>query len=173
MGRGIGLLAVACATILLGACASDPSRGYSLSPAHDQGVRTIAVPILDNETYSTGTELLLTEAIIKAIQQTTPWRVTSSAAADSTLTGTITKVGFNRLSRTPGTGLAQEVAVELAVDFDWTDNRTGQVLASRRSFSAVATFIPDRGVGERLELGEHGAIDELAHRIVDSLRDDW
>lgn len=164
---------LACLVLLQGACASDPSKGYSFAPAHDHDIKTIAVPILDNETFSTGTELLLTEAIIKAIQQTTPWRVTSSAAADSTLTGTITKVGFNRLSRTPGTGLAQEVALELAVDFDWTDNRSGRVIASRRSFSAVATFIPDRGVGERLEVGQFGAIDELARRIVDTLRDDW
>lgn len=159
--------------LALASCAGDPRRGYSLKPAHDRGVRTIAVPIFDNKSFSTGVELLLTEAIIKHIQRTTPWRVTTATTADTTLAGSIIRVGFNRLSRTPGTGLAQEVALELAIDFDWTDNRTDKVLVSRRSFSAVSTFIPDRGVGERIEVGQFSAIDELAQRLVAALRDDW
>jgi len=173
MSRLVLLMIPLALLLSLASCAADPRTGYSLNPAHDRSVRTVAVPIFDNKSFSTGAELLLTEAIIKQIQRTTPWRVTTDTSADTTLSGSIARVGFNRLSRTPGTGLAQEVALELAIDFDWTDNRTGKVLVSRRSFSAVSTFIPDRGVGERIEVGQFSAIDELAQRVVAALRDDW
>ncbi len=161
------LALVACAITLTG-CA-----GYRFESTHDQGIRTVSVEIFENRTDDPGIELALTEAIIKEIQSNTPWRVADDTVADTRLSGKITRAGFRNLSRTRGIGLAQEVKFELSVDFDWKDSHTGELLAGRRSFDSMATFVPTRGIDERIDIGELGAMQKIAARIVDEMRADW
>lgn len=153
-------------------CASDPREGYSFAPAHDQGIQSVSVIMFDNETFDTGIEQLLTEAVIKEIQRTTPWTVVPSTG-DTVLRGVIRDASYQRLSRTPGTGLTQEALRRLTVDFTWRDNRTGHDLAVRRDFSVAAGFVSQRGVGEPLEVGQYGVIEELARAIVGEMRSTW
>ncbi|MDX2114866.1 MAG: LPS assembly lipoprotein LptE [Planctomycetota bacterium] len=167
------LLKCCAATLLVAGCASSPQQGYSFTDAYRADVRTVAVPIFENSTFSHGLEFTLTDAIIKEIHRTTPWRVTSGDGADTTLSGAITDSEMRRLSRGSETGLVQELAVQLTVDFDWKKNRSGEVLVSRRNFKAADPFVPARGARERLNLGERAAIDELAKDIVAELRSSW
>ncbi len=172
-GRAAGFSIAAAACFSLVACASDPSEGYSFSSSHATNISTVHVPMFKNPTFHRGLEVELTDAIIKEIQQSTPWKVTSDAVAETSLGGTITDVSMRRLSANRDSGLAQELAVSITVDFDWIDARTGKTLASRRSFSASETFVPSHPVGERLEVGEHAAIQQLARDIVAELRSGW
>jgi hypothetical protein len=168
---GLGLAALA--ALALGSCASDPSEGYSFSSSHATNIATVHVPMFKNPTFHRGLEVELTDAIIKEIQRTTPWKVASDSVAETSLGGTITDVSMRRLSSNRDSGLAQELAVSITVDFDWIDVRTGKTLASRRSFSASETFVPTKPVGERLEVGEHAAVQQLARDIVAELRSGW
>jgi hypothetical protein len=165
------------ATILLFArapgCASDPAQGYSFTAARQGSVRTISVPVFDNTTFAHGVEVELTEAIVKEVQRTTRWRVVGSRSADSTLSGTITESALKPLSTSSATGLVMEQAVELTVDFEWRDGRSGEVLIVRKGFKSLQSFVPARGTGERLELGRHAAVQELARSIVNELRSSW
>ena len=167
------MLATVVALVGLAGCATDPTKGYSFSPVHDTQVRTIAVPLFKNETYTSGIEVRLTEAIIKEIQRSTPWRVVRSSNAATTLVGAVTATTYTQLARQRETGLTQEEAVTITVQFDWTDNRSGETLVSRRGFSALASFVPHRGVGEPVERGESAAIDQLSRDIVAQLQSDW
>lgn len=161
------------AALVSSGCSADPTRGYSFDPTHDSRVRTVSVPIFGNESYHSGLEVRLTEAIIKEIQRATPWRVVGSENAATTLQGTITDVDLRMLSRQRDSGLVQEQAVIVEVSFDWTDNRTGQTRVSRRGFEGIASFVPHRGVGEPIENAENAALRELARDIVAELRTDW
>lgn len=158
---------------LLSSCASDPTQGYAFESAFDSQIKTVAVPIFRNESMARGLELQLTEAVIKEIQRRTPWRIADSDRADTTLTGAITATSLSVLSDSPRTGLVQEQAVRITIRFDFRDNRTGDSLAARDGFAATATFAPERGVGDRLELGQRSAIDELARDLVSELRSSW
>lgn len=155
------------------ACSADPTSGYSFSSTFDPTVRTIAVPIFANETYASGLEVRLTEAIIKEIQRTTPWRVVGSGSAATTLQGSIDSVEMTRLSRHRDTGLAQEQALQVTVSFAWVDNRTGRTTVSRERFASIASFVPHEGVEQPIELGESAVVRELARDIVAELRADW
>lgn len=157
----------------LAACAPTPSEGYSFGAAHDDSIRSVAVPIFDNETRERGLELTLTEAIIKEIKRRTPWSVTRRAGADTTLEGTLEGISLRQLSQTPGVGLVQEQGVTLTTRFQWRDNRTGDTLVGRTDFRASATFTPQRPVSERLEHAQRQAVDELARDIVSALRSGW
>lgn len=154
-------------------CSADPTRGYAFAEPFDTDVRTVAVPIFSNQTFARGTELTLTDAIIKQIQQNTPWRVVSPDKADTTIEGAITRAELGVLSNDPQTGLAQEQTYRLTVRFAWRDNRTGQTRVAREEFSSTGVFAPARGAGERIEVGQRDAIEELAHDIVTSLRSSW
>ncbi len=169
---GVVACAAVCGTMLSG-CASDPTQGYSFTASHDDTIRTVAVPIFANPTYSHGLEVELTDAIIKEIQAKTPWRVTSGGAANTTLSGTLTDSRMKRLAIGRGTGYSQELAVELVVDFDWKDVRTGKTLVSRRNFVASESFVPATPANERIEAGQHAAVQRMARDIVAELRSNW
>jgi hypothetical protein len=172
----VALLTACVASLPLG-CATDPRDGYSTTPTYPAGVATVAVPIFRNTTPTPGLEQMLTEAVIKQIQSTTPMRVVQDSArgsqADSTLTARITKAELRRLSVETSTGLVQEVAVLITVDFAWRDARTGKTLVERKNFTASDSFVPSRPTGERIELGQRGATQRLAQDIVHELRGAW
>ncbi len=171
--RSIGTALLALVGVLAIGCASNPGEGYAFSWTHSDDVRSIAVPMFDNTTFATGVEFDLTEAIISEIQRSTPWVVVAPDRADTTLDGVLASESVTNLSTTPGVGLVQENALTLSVDFTWRDNRSGEVLVSRRSFSATGAYAPARGTGERREIAQRQAIRELARDIVAELRADW
>jgi len=168
----INVSAIAALTIIPG-CASDPTQGYSFSSAHRTDIHSVAVPVWDNTTFTPGLEMRLTEALVKEIHRSTPWSVTNAASAETTLTGRITTAELESLNKDPTSGLVQEQALELAVSFEWRDNRSGEVLAARRNFRATGVFVPNIDAGEPIETGEQSAIEALARDIVGQLRSAW
>ena len=154
-----------------------PGCGYRWGSTYDANVRTIAVPIFENDTFNTGLEVELADALAKTLQRATPWRVTRQANADTTIAGVIRGSELDLLSTNPVTGLAQEQAITYTVDFEWRDNRTGELILERQNFQSATTFIPAQGLdgspGERYELGSRDAVEELADRIVAELRGSW
>lgn len=158
------------AAALSAGCAADPRDGYSTRSVYASDIRTVAVPMFENATFTPGIEAQVTEAVIKELQARTPWRVTDASRADAVLTGVVRAADLARLSADPRTGLMQELAVRVSVDFDLRDNRTGAVVVSRRGFTAVDTFVPARGTGERLEVGQASAVERLARDVVAQLR---
>lgn len=169
----IAVMLLALALLLAPGCASDPSEGYAFASAHDKSIGSIYVPVFDNATFSHGIETQLTDSIIKELKQATPWKVTSESGAQTTLSGRIVGVELRPLSLARTSGLVQEQAVIVTIEFDWKDNRTGRVLSSRRNFTASEAFIPSRGVGERLEAGQDATIQRLARDVVAELRSSW
>lgn len=165
-------LAVALGLMMVG-CASDPKDGYSFSSTYREDIKTISVPIFENATFEHGMEAELTDAIIKEIHRTTPWRVAPRDAADTTLSGTITDAELRKLGTQDKSGLVQELAVELTVRFEWKENRSGKVLVARRNFRAAESFVPSNGAKERLEIGQRSAIDQMARDLVAELRSAW
>jgi len=154
-------------------CSSDPRAGYSFKGTHSENIRTVSVPIFDNRTYATGLEIELTEAIVKEIQRTTAWSITSGGAADATLSGVVQASEFRKLSADRQSGLEGEVAVDVRVNFTLRDNRSGKVLVARENFAAVDTFAPSIRAGERPEVGRAGTVSTMARDIVAELRDSW
>lgn len=159
--------------LVCAACSSDPRQGYSFRSTFASDIRTIAVPVFSNSSPSPGLEEELTAAVIRELERTPGWLVSQSETADATLTGTIRSAELRRLSSDSVTGLSQEQSLQITVDFDFRDNRSHALLASRRNFAALDTFVPQRLSAERLETGQSGAIDRLAKDLVAQLRSGW
>lgn len=158
------------AALTLASCSSDPRSGYAHTTTFDSSIETIAVPVFDNTTYSQGLEATLTEAIIKEVHRTTPWRVVTRERAQTLLTGSITGWSLEKITTNSQSGLVEELGAQVTVSFEWRDARTGEVLVARRNFRSTEPFVPAQGAQERLDVGERSAIDRLARELVSQLR---
>lgn len=174
VARLMSLLALVLAfCALLAGCTADPTKGYSFESSFDRGVNAIHVPMIKNDTFAKGVEFELTDAVVKEIQRTTPWRVTSEGAADAVLEARVTRATLRKLSTQRDSGVVQEQAVTFTVDFTLRDARTGKPIVGRSDFQATDVFVPVQPVGERLEVGQNAVVQRLAQDIVNELRSDW
>jgi RNase H-fold protein (predicted Holliday junction resolvase) len=170
-GRGSATTAllVLLGTLLAG-CASSP---YTTHGVYRQDVGSVGVAMFRNATFERGIERSLTDAVIKEIRARTPYRLASVTAADTVVRGVIADVERMKLSTDRTTGLTRELGLRITINFEWVDERSGEVLAARRSFSAGDVIVPVSAVGEPIESGINQAVQELAQGIVDAMRSDW
>jgi len=171
-GRLMAVVAAALAGVG-GSCATDPTDGYAFASSYDESIETVSVPIWGNSTFHHGLEVTLTDAIVKRIHATTPWRVTSPEVADASLTGEITAAELVRMSVNRDSGLVQEVAFNIVVSFEWKETRTGRVMLARQGFRASDPFVPSEGARERLDDSYGFAADAMAQSVVAQLREAW
>jgi hypothetical protein len=150
-----------------------PACGYSHQGLYPADVRTVAVPIFENKSFYRGVEFDLSEALAKQIELVTPYKVTSPGGADTILQGTIVAVTQTMISRTFEGGLPEEMETRIVVDFAWKNTRTGQTLRQRQGFAATGRYVATRPIGEAYPTGQHAAVEQLATRIVETLRRDW
>ncbi len=147
--------------------------GYTQKELFPPEYRTVATPIFENRSFYRGVEFDLTEALAKEVELRTPYKVVSQAGADTLLRGTITRIDQRQLSSRRDVALPEEVELVITVDFQWKDQRSGQVLRDRRGFQSVGRYVPTRPLGEPMGVGQHEAVQRLARDIVSTLRTDW
>ncbi|MEM1165190.1 MAG: LptE family protein [Planctomycetota bacterium] len=169
-----GVVAAVCVAVIAAIGVSlTGCAGYQFGSTYRQEYGTIAVPIFGNTTYQYGYESEVTDAVIKEIHRTTPYKVVAASDADTVLSGTIIGADLQNLVNDSETGLVQELAVILTVNFEWRDSRSGELLLGRRGYSASGLFVPDFDAAERLETGQSRAADRLAKDLVRELRSAW
>ena len=165
--RAGGRLAVVMMLAGLTAC------GYGYTDVYPTGYTTVAVPVFENQTFEREMAYDLTEALIKEIEQRTPYKVDDASRADTLLRGTVTAVRRRQLSRTPIGGLPQEIEIEVTIDFDWEDQRRGGTLVTRQGFTSVGRYVPTQPVGEDFSRGRQAAADRVARDVVAAMRSPW
>lgn len=163
----------ASAVLLAPGCAARPSEGYAATSPYPSAYRSVAVPVFRNESYLRGFELDLADALVKQIEQSTPYKVRSEASADTSLRGTIRAVDLVELSKDPATGLANEMMVRVRVDYEWIDLRSGERIVAKEGVETSALFVPSYPAREPIELGRFAAVQQLAIELVGSMQSRW
>ena len=161
------------ALLAVSGCTSDPTRGYSARSVFPEGITSVSVPIFRNDTFVRDVEFALTDALIKEIESRSPYKVMAQARADTVLIGEIRKIELDQLSKSPLTGLSEEVIVSVTIDFEWKDLRTGRPIIVRKNFTGYGLFVPSQPTGESIELGRFAAIQHLARDLVNELQAPW
>jgi outer membrane lipopolysaccharide assembly protein LptE/RlpB len=165
------LIAVA-AFALLSGC------GYTTRPMYPMAVRTVYVPMFESMTYRRGLEMQLTEAVVKEIEQKTPFKVVKGPSADTVLKGRILSVDKRVLAESP-TDEARVVQVRYVVSVTWQDARSGVVLSSGElplepdvvRVTEADTFVPE--VGQTFSTASDRIIGRLAQQIVAMMEEPW
>jgi hypothetical protein len=163
------LAALACA-----ACDTMPTTGgYELQSRYSKAYRTVAVTLFKNDTFDRPLNGELTEALVKEVQASTPYHISSESRADTLLRGTVRTRTLRELSKSRSTGLSEEMLYEVTVDWEWVDQRTGKVIVARNGFSGSALFVPSRPSSEPTEIGRLAVVQNLATDIVANMQANW
>ena len=170
------LLAVglACGTTMLG-CA-----GYQLGSRslYNPNIQTIYIPVVRNETFRHDLGPQLTEALQKAVELRTPYKVVSSPSADSTLTCRLTSE-TKRATAETRTDEPRSVETVLTVELTWTD-RQGNLLMENRFvpqgeyafyFLQGVNFVPEGG--QSMATAQLRSVERLADQIVSQMEMRW
>ena len=158
---------------LLGLCLLLTGCGYSTTELYPTQYTTVTVPNFENRSNDRNVEFTLREALIKELEQRTPYKaISGTGLADTQLTGTVVRVDRQLISRDADVGLPQEIEVTVTVDFQWRDLRTGQVIRAYRGLASSGQFVPNRTVGEFDNDGVRLAVSRLASDIVSRMRED-
>lgn len=154
-------------------CASSPSEGYAAASPYPSGYRSVSVPVFRNDSLMRGFERDLADALVKQVEQSTPYKVRSEASADTALRGTITAIDLVQLSKDPATGLANEMMLRMRVNFEWVDLKTGERIVARDAVESSAVFTPSYPAREPIELGRFAAVEQMARDLVAAMQSRW
>lgn len=155
MIRSLILLMLGIGSLSLSSCESGGHftvLGYSTRPNYDPCIKTVYVPIFENSTFYRGMEFDLTRAVIRQIEQKTPFKVVSDRdKADTELTGTIVSFNKNILNRNQ-LNEQRETETVLTVAIVWKDLRNGEILSQPKAqqpagppFGALPDLAPGAG----------------------------
>jgi hypothetical protein len=159
--------------MLVTGCETDPSKGWVLGTTYNTDIKTIAIPVVQNDTFDREVGYLLTNALIREVETRTPWRVTGETVADTLLDVTITDVKLRALSQSRLTKLDQEVAVQLTVDWNWERMDDSSTIAGWEGMGTAGMFFPSNPLGEPIELGRLQSVELMARAIVDRMAESW
>jgi hypothetical protein len=156
-------------------CAGYQIGNQSLYPLE---VHTVYVPMFESNSFRRNLGERLTEAVVKEIENRTPYKVVNDPNADSVLTGRI--VSENKRVLVPDlTGDAREIQVGMRVEVSWTD-RKGRMLRPADSLpcpteitdvSGTADVVPE--VGQSVAVAQQQAICKMAEQIVGLMEKPW
>jgi len=145
---------------------------------YNPNIRTIHVPIVRNDSWRHDINTQLTEALVKAIEQHTPYKVVGNPNADSTLECRITSTQKRTLTETD-TDEQRVVEGMTNVILTWTD-RQGNLLFTNRflpegelayRFTATNDFVPEGG--QSFSTAQHRAMERMAEQIVQHMELRW
>ena len=143
---------------------------YSSRSILVQNVKSIYIPIFDNQTFRRGLEFGLTKAVKDEIMFKTRLRIAEKDEADSLLEGDIVDFGEETMIVDADDKIV-ESRIYIAVNFTWKDLRTGRILAEQKDVIAPTEFIAERG--ETIETAKNESYVDLAERIVDLMNEKW
>jgi len=150
--------------------------GYHVGPVKPsvlRDVQAIAVPTFENKTLLPRIEVLITDSVIKQLQQDGTYRIANENNADAIL-----KAEISEISRTPARSLRGNVLAttefNLAMHVKYKlETRSGTVLMPSTEVVGTTSFF----VGEDVTTDERQALplaaEELAIHLVTQLSEGW
>ena len=127
-------------------------------------LKTVHVPMFQSNSLRIDLGEWLTEAVIKEIEQRTPYKVVSNPLADSVLTGRIMWDNKHVLSENINDE-PRNLIFNAAVHVTWIDN-CGQILV-QNVINVGADFVPE--AGQSITSAEQVIIRKLAAQIVSNM----
>jgi hypothetical protein len=163
------------AAIILSACMSG-CMGYhvgSVKPNYLSGVHTIAVPTFKNSSLLPRLEVLVTDTVIKQLQQDGTYKIVPESTCDAILDAEVVKVSRSPARSVRGNVLAtQEFNLAIRVRYKLIDRAGNQLGAAGEAVGTTSFFVgTDVTTDERQALPL--ATEELATRLVSQLSEGW
>ncbi|MDQ6764663.1 MAG: LPS assembly lipoprotein LptE [Verrucomicrobiota bacterium] len=165
-------LVVAC--LLAGSLAG--CAGYRIGevkPRYLTEIHSIAVPTFTNKTYLPRIEVLLTDTVIKQLQQDGTFQIVSEGKADAVLKAEIRGVGRNPARSVRGNVLATtEFNLNITVRYTLT-TRDGKVIVGPVDVSGTTSFFVGSDVATDQRQALPLAAEDVAVHLTSQLSEGW
>ncbi len=148
-------------------CLLPAGCGYSTRRLIRQDIKTVYVPVFENNTWRRGLEVTLTRAVAEEIKLHTSLRFAPQGEAHSTLEGELIEFEENVRTKTE----EEEILIIRAtaeVEFRWIDNLTRRELVPKQTIRESVLFVASAN-----EPIETRVFQEVAERIVEKMWKDW
>jgi len=150
--------------------------GYHVGPVKPyylRDVHSIAVPTFKNRTLVPRVEVLVTDTVIKQIQQDGTFQITNGDKADATLTAEVSRITRAPARSVRGNVLATtEFSLALVVRY-WLTSRYGQTLVPPNDAIGTTTFFVSSDVTSDERQALPLATEDLATRLVTQISEGW
>ena len=156
---------------IMGCASTDPKVGYTSRSLFDESIKSVQVKIFSTKEFRRGLEFDLTEALVKQIEASTPYKVLKGPQADTVLEGQLVNVRQTVLADQHDSDLPTEKQQQLIVTFTWKDRRSGRMLAEGKNVRVVAEYAPP--AGETFFTGQQELMDKMGRKIVSQMRQPW
>lgn len=165
------LVLLACGFAAFTGCA-----GYHIGPAKPSyyaKIKTLGIPVFRNESLEPRIESLVTDSVIRQIQQDGTYEIADPNQADGLIEGTIVSITRNRARSVRGNVEATaEFNLNLLIRYKFSDRVTGEILDTR-SVSGTSSFF----VGNDLQQQERQAVvlaaEDAAIRLTSQISEGW
>ena len=159
--------------------------GYHVGPVKPyylRDVHTIAVPTFKNRTLVPRIEVLVTDTVIKQLQQDGTFQIVNGDRADATLTGEV-----SRIYRTPARSVSgnilqtSEFSLALSVRYSLT-GKNGEQLGASEAVGTTSFFVSSGATTGNITNGDVTtnerqalplATEDLATRLVAQISEGW
>ena len=150
--------------------------GYHVGPVKPyylRDVHSIAVPTFKNRTLVPRVEVLVTDTVIKQLQQDGTFQIENGDKADATLAGEVSRIVRAPARSVRGNVLATtEFALTLSVKYSLTGKNGEQLAAANEAVGTTSFFVSsDVTTDERQALPL--ATEDLATRLVSQISEGW
>ena len=165
---------VACVLILIFTTWTCGGCGvYSVSSGRvDESIKRVAVPFLENRTAEPNLEIVLTEAIIEAIQDDNTLKVVEEKDADSILQGKVLQYRLKEAFTNPDLQV-DEYQVQILVELDFTVVQTGEKIFEKRRITGTGNYTWNDPNDSNESLARIEAARDIVREVLAMVVEDW
>jgi hypothetical protein len=157
-----------CLMILLTGCY------YTFTPNLPPGIKSVAIPIFENNTLNYGLETLVTSKTVDEFVKDGNLRVKDVRKADSILHGTVVNYWQEAAAYTVGEAI-QKYRLTMSVAISFEDRVSGEILWSEPNLTYSVTYFPtaSQGNAETEQQAQERLAEDIAQEIVRRTIEGW
>lgn len=142
---------------------------YTFSPSATGDVKTIAIPLFENQTTESGLREGLTDQLSRAFVSDNTLKVVPEPQADGILRGSV--VSYDRKAYTyDANEVVSEYICTVGISVEFVNRRSQKVIWEEKAMANWGTY---NASGENEELGKSRAIDKLVEDIINRTVKGW
>ena len=142
---------------------------YTFTPSALGGVKSIAIPLWDDQTTEPGIREMLTEGVSQAFVDDNTLKVVAEARADAILKGVVRSYRHEAYTYSSGE-VVSEYIVTIGIEIDFTERKSGKTIWEETSMSNCGTYRSD---DQTEQDGQKAAVDKLVEDILNKTVKGW
>jgi len=142
---------------------------YTFTPSALGGLKSVAIPLFEDQTTEPGIRELLTENVSQAFVDDNTLKVVAEARADAVLSGVVKSYRHEAYTYSSGE-IVSEYIVTIGIDIEFTERKSNKVIWEETGMSNWGTYNPD---SQTEQDGQKLAVDKLVEDILNKTVKDW